>query len=78
VHNPQRDYTCGAGELNLASPSLFSLWFPSPSALGGALPAAVEPMFTGTYDRSQLRTEKVGRVCTNPLIENTLSYDRGK
>jgi hypothetical protein len=32
-------------------------------------------MFTGTCVRGQSRIEKVGRVCSKSLIENTLSYD---
>src|SRR6187401_497976 len=33
------------------------------------------PMFTGTCAAPQSRIENVGRVCSNSLIENRLSYD---
>jgi hypothetical protein len=35
-------------------------------------------MFTGTCAFQQSRIEKVGRVCSKSLIENTLSYDSFK
>ena len=38
-------------------------------------PYAAMPMFTGTYAGPQSKIEKVGRVCSKSLIENSFRYD---
>jgi hypothetical protein len=40
--------------------------------IAGRVPVSPKPMFTGTCKRPQSRIEKVGRVCSKSLIENTL------